>query len=930
MRKNTFVCICLLCLSFLQGMRAQGLDRADEIRRRLTDRENRCVLVAAHRGDWRNAPENSLAAINNVIKMGADIVEIDIQKTKDGQLILMHDNTLNRTTTGKGKVSDYTLDEIRKLKLKNGLGIHTRHTVPTLREALLVAKGKILVNLDKAYRFFDDVYALLEETGTTKQVIMKGGQTVQQVKEEFGKYLDEIIFMPVINLDKENAMTMIEDYRRKLDPPAFEFSYVSDTNPLPKKVGELLEGKSLIWYNTLWDTMSGGHDDDSALENPEKEYGYLIDTLKARIIQTDVPAFLIQYLEGRGLHSEDRTLLRLKSPDGKTELILSEKEDESGSRITYSVSHEGKEAVLPSPLGIVREDGQFSSDLQFISHSTPTRIDEKYELKSGKRLQCHNYANEQIARFANPEGKPMEIVLRAYNDGIAFRYRFPGESEEVYKITEEKTGFQVPTQGKAWIHPYDWNSRLKPSYETYCSSGIKIGSDSPCKQGWAYPMLFNTNGLWLMITEAVLDGNYCATHIRSSRRGLYTVCFAEKEEVVVADSPEPVSTLSWETPWRVVVVGNRLSDVVETNIVQNLNPPCVLEDTDWINPGRSSWSWWSDAPSTKSYETQIAYIDFTAEMGWEYILIDAGWHRMPSEDLEKITEYANGKQVGVWLWYHSGAGSSLENITIWNLMSDPQSRRKELDRIQKLGVRGIKVDFFDTDKQPVMKLYKDILEDAAKRHLMVNFHGATLPRGLERTYPNLLTVEAVKGAENLSNQKACDRAASHNATLPFTRNVVGSMDYTPVTFSNKIHKNVEAFNKTTAAHQLALSIVFESGVQNFADNKEVYRNLQAEARDLLEEVPAAWDETKLLEGYPGDYVILARRKGDTWYVGGINGTNKEKEILLDLSPLPENRNVHLIMDADTKGQFVAKDEKVTDALSLSMSPNGGFVLILRH
>ena len=432
-----------------------------------------------------------------------------------------------------------------------------------------------------------------------------------------------------------------------------------------------------------------------------------------------------------------------------------------------------------------------------------------------------------------------------------------------------------------------------------------------------------------MITEAVLDGSYCATHIQSSNQGLYTVRFAEKEEVVIADSPEPVSTLPWETPWRVVVVGNHLSDVVETNIVQNLNPPCSLENTDWIKPGRSSWSWWSDAPSTQSYKTQMAYIDFTAEMGWEYVLLDAGWHKMPPEDLKRIVQYANSKQVGVWLWYHSGAGSSLENITVWNLMSDPQSRQKELERIQKLGVKGIKVDFFDTDKQPVIKLCKDILEDAAKRHIMVNLHGATLPRGLERTYPHLLTVEAVKGAESLTNQRACDKAALHNATIPFTRNPVGPMDYTPVTFSNKTYKNVEAFNKTTAAHQLALAIIFESGIQHFADNKEVYRNLQVEAKNFLKEVPVAWDETKLLDGYPGNYVVMARRKGKTWYIGGINGMNKEKEVLLDLSAFPENKNARLIMDADRKGHFIIKDEKIPNAMSISMPGNGGFVLILK-
>ena len=291
--------ISLLCLPLLNEAVAQKSDRVNEIRSKLMNPDNSYVLVVAHRGDWRYAPENSLAAIENVIKMGCDIVEIDIRKTKDGHLILMHDNTLDRTTTGRGKVSDWTLNDIKKLKLRNGLGIHTRHTIPTLEEALLLAKGKIMINLDKAYPLFDEVYELLERTGTTQQIIMKGSQPVRQVKKEFGKYLDKVIFMPVINLDKANALEMVKDYMAEFPPLAFEFSYMSDSNPLPKETGKRLKGKSLIWYNTLWDTMSGGHDDDMGLKNPDKEYGYLIDTLNARIIQTDVPDFLIKYLRNK-------------------------------------------------------------------------------------------------------------------------------------------------------------------------------------------------------------------------------------------------------------------------------------------------------------------------------------------------------------------------------------------------------------------------------------------------------------------------------------------------------------------------------------------------------------------------------------------------------------------------------------------------------
>lgn len=282
------------------GLGAFAQTHVDKTRQKLFDKHDKEVLVVAHRGDWRYAPENSLAAIENAINMGVDVVEIDIQKTKDGQLILMHDKTLNRTTTGKGAVSEWILDSIKNLNLKNGIAIRTIHKVPTLEEALLLSKGRIMLNLDKAYDVFDEVYALLEKTGTVDHIIMKGSASYSKVKEQFGKYLDKVIYMPIVNLDKPDAQYMIDEFVKELNPVAFEFLYVKDSNPLPKELATSLKGKSLIWYNTLWDTMAGGHDDDMSLKDPDKGYGYLIDELNAKIIQTDRPQYLIDYLKKIG------------------------------------------------------------------------------------------------------------------------------------------------------------------------------------------------------------------------------------------------------------------------------------------------------------------------------------------------------------------------------------------------------------------------------------------------------------------------------------------------------------------------------------------------------------------------------------------------------------------------------------------------------
>lgn len=279
-----------------------GQDKVAQIRSNLLNRDLESVLVVSHRGDWRNFPENSLAAIDNAIKMGVDIVELDVQRTKDGQLILMHDPTLDRTTTGKGKVAEVPLDSIRKLKLKNGCAIRTIHNVPTLEEALMHAKGKIMLNLDKADRYFEQVYELMQKTGTTKQVIMKGNKSAEQVKKQYGDYLNDLIYMPIVNLDKPNAEEQIEIFIKDMNPAAFELLYVKDSNPLPLKLKDSLKGRTLIWYNTLWDTMAGGHDDDMSLGNPDEGYGYLIDKLGARIIQTDRPQYLLDYLRSRKLH----------------------------------------------------------------------------------------------------------------------------------------------------------------------------------------------------------------------------------------------------------------------------------------------------------------------------------------------------------------------------------------------------------------------------------------------------------------------------------------------------------------------------------------------------------------------------------------------------------------------------------------------------
>mgnify|MGYP002551940664 FL=1 len=305
----TRIISCLLALAVLAGCSGNAgrteapENRAEGLRARLLAGDTTAVFVVAHRGDWRHAPENSVAAIEHSIDVGVDVVELDLQLTRDSVLIVMHDAALDRTTTGKGKVADWTLDSIRTLRLKNGCGIRTKHSVPTLEEALLAAKGRVLVNLDKADRYFDPVVPVLERTGTTRQIVMKGSKPADEVLALYGKYLGQVIYMPVVNLDNADAAELMQAYVSDLKPAACELLYArAEDTAMPLRMRDTLRGRALIWYNTLWDTLCGGHDDDLSLEDPDAAFGYLVDTLGARIIQTDRAEHLLDYLRRRGLH----------------------------------------------------------------------------------------------------------------------------------------------------------------------------------------------------------------------------------------------------------------------------------------------------------------------------------------------------------------------------------------------------------------------------------------------------------------------------------------------------------------------------------------------------------------------------------------------------------------------------------------------------
>jgi hypothetical protein len=371
-----------------------------------------------------------------------------------------------------------------------------------------------------------------------------------------------------------------------------------------------------------------------------------------------------------------------------------------------------------------------------------------------------------------------------------------------------------------------------------------------------------------------------------------------------------------------VVVGDSPATVVETDLITHLSRPSVIDDTSWIRPGRVTWSWWSDRSSPQDLDLVQPYVDWAAEMGWEYTLVDAHWNVHPDADVERFVRSARDKGIGVWLWYNSGGPNNEVFEEPRDRMYEAEARRAEFAKLAAWGVAGVKVDFFNSDKQAGIQLYWDILADAADFQIMVNLHGCTIPRGWRRTWPHLMTMEGVRGAEQYGfDEHFPETAVWHNTILPFTRNAVGPMDYTPVTFSNFLFPHL-----TTNGHELALAIVFESGLQHYADSVEAYRETPPYVQEMLRNIPAAWDETRFIDGYPGEFVILARRIGATWYLVGINGTNEERPLELSLGFLTEPANALLVTDGDN-GEWDSKtdDYEPEGLFKIEMQPAGGFL-----
>jgi len=610
----------------------------------------------------------------------------------------------------------------------------------------------------------------------------------------------------------------------------------------------------------------------------------------------------------------------LYSPNGNIAVTL----EPDGAK--YSVSRNGETVLKPSQLGVVLDGSDLSQGLALEAAEEPVQVRGDYSMVQGKRRAISYSANEQLFHFRNGDGERLDIAFRVSDDGVAFQYRFPGQSDTVKVVEEEHTSFAFAEDTRAWLQPVaeaqtGW-SNTNPSYEEHYQMDIPVGEASPSPAGWIFPALFHTAGGWALISEADMDGNYHASRLRAeSPGGEYRIGMPMAAEVFTGGDLKARSTLPFRSPWRFIAVGE-LADLVESTLGTDLAQPAVAE-MDWVRPGTASWSWALLKDESVNYQTQIRFIDYAAQMGWPYTLVDADWDRnIGYEKTAELADYAAKKNVRLLLWYNSSGDWNKTEYTPKGALLNRDKRRAEFARLQQMGIAGVKIDFFAGDGQSMIAYYRELLEDAADYELLVNFHGATLPRGLQRTFPNLMTAEAVHGFEMITfMQKSADLAAAHMAMLPFTRNAFDPMDFTPTAFSEI--PNIE--RRTSNGFELALPVLFLSGIQHIAETGEGMAQVPDYVRDFMRAVPVAWDESRLVDGYPGKFAVIARRAGDTWYLAGINGEDETRNLQLDLSFLG-SRVGTLITDGDTPREFVRSEVETGSVVAVEMQGRGGFVM----
>ena len=619
------------------------------------------------------------------------------------------------------------------------------------------------------------------------------------------------------------------------------------------------------------------------------------------------------------------------SPDGQLKVTISA----TDGLPFYNVSYKGKTMLEPSPLGLKTNEGDFSSNLKYIGKEE-AKIDKQYTQTRIKQKQVHYVANTLTCSFENPQQKKLNVVFQVSNNNIAFRYELPAWGERRSCVVEkEATGFNFPAVTTTFLSPMmapmAGFARTTPSYESGYEADGPLGKSTRNSEGYVFPGLFHvgTEG-WVLVSETGVSSLYCASHLSDGTKdGLYTIEYPNPKQNNGYGSTGAAIGLPGVTPWRTLTVGETLKPIVETTIPFDVVEP-LYEPSQQYKFGRSTWSWivWQDA--SMNYDDQLKYIDLAAALKYEYILMDALWDKnIGKERMKELLQYAKSKGVDVFLWYNSNGPFNDAPQTPLNKMNTSIERKKEMKWLKEVGVKGLKVDFFGGDKQETIGLYENILSDANDYGLMIIFHGATLPRGWERMYPNFVGSEAVLASEMLIFSQGVRESEAFFATLhPFIRNAVASMEFGGVLLNKFLVKSNEKRNKrlTTDAFQLATSVLFQNPVQMFGLTPNNLTDVPAFEIEFMKTVPTTWDETAFIDGYPGKYAVIARRHAGQWFVAGVNAEKSQKELTVEL-PMLAGKKVQLYAD-NPNGEPYTKEVEVkkNGELKLIMQSGGGFVI----
>lgn len=600
----------------------------------------------------------------------------------------------------------------------------------------------------------------------------------------------------------------------------------------------------------------------------------------------------------------------------------------------YEVIYMNKTMIEKSPLGILTNEGDFSNQMTLLCKKD-SFIEKNYIQEKIKKKNIHYYANTLLCTFENAQKKAISIRFYVSNNDIAFRYELPVWAERMACIVEkEMTGFKFPSHTTTFLSPMmgamGGFARTSPSYESGYKADAPMGTKS--KHGYVFPGLFKIGEEgWVLVSETGVRSQYCGSHLdEGTKDGLYTIAFPDMEQNNGFGSTTAAIGLPGTTPWRTITVSNTLKPIVETTIPFDVVDPLYEASTKY-KYGRGTWSWilWQD--NSINYNDQIKYIDLAAELNFEYILIDNWWlSRIGKEKIQELVKYARSKNVDVFLWYNSNGAFNDAPQDPRNKMNTSIARKKEMKWLKEIGVKGLKVDFFGGDKQETMRLYEDILSDANDYNLMIIFHGCTLPRGWERMYPNYVGSEAVVASEMLVFVEQVRKEEAFNATiLPFTRNTVGCMEFGGTFLNKYLTKENKEKNKrlTTDAFQLATSVLFQNPIQMFALAPNNLTDAPDFELNFMKNVPTTWEETIFIDGYPGKFIVLARKSQNKWYVAGVSAEKEDMKLNLNL-PMLKGKNVQLISDNKDSETF-QKETKIKHSgkYTITMKPRGGFVMV---